>query len=190
MERLHSMILLTVAVSALSLVLVPGIGVAEEGASAAQEYEWRSCDEDKVRFAIPKGWSLTSEEVADGVTVCSLPGKGELEGGQINFQHWSKWPVAVGVQPAEYAVTALQKLSGMGRVVDQYKGARGASLVYRIEVVTTVEDDEMHKLVLFVAHSEKGTLDMVTAEWPEGRWEAALEVVGPTLSSLAFADQE
>jgi len=204
MERLHSMKCPALVAFSLLLVLLPAVGVAEEGASgegvseeaapAAHEYEWHSCAENKVRFAAPKGWRLGSEEVADGVTVCSLAAgsaeAGALGDGRFTLEHWSKWPLSVGVQPTEYAVTALQKLARTGRVIDQHSGAQGASLVHRIELVTTTGDEEMHKWVLFVAHPEKGTLDMVTAEWPEGAWEEAWEIVRPTVSSLRFADQE
>jgi len=204
MERLHSMKYLALVAFSLLLVLLPAVGVAEEGASgegmseegapAAREYEWHSCAENKVRFAAPKGWHIGSEEVADGVVVCSVtPGAAAgngLKEGRFTLEHWSKWPLAVGVQPNEYAVTAIQKLSMMGRVIDQHSGAQGASLVNRIEVVTTSGEQEMHKWVLFVAHPRQGTLDMVTAEWPEGAWEEAWEIVRPTVSSLRFADQE
>lgn len=199
MERLHSMKCLALVAFSLLLVLLPAVGVAEEGASgtgvseeaapAAHEYEWHSCAENKVRFAAPKGWHLESEQVADGVVACTLS-EGPGAEGRVILRHWSTWPVSVGVQPSEYAVSSIQKLSMMGRVIDQHSGAQGASLVHRIELVTTTGDEEMHKWVLFVAHPEKGTLDMVTAEWPEGAWEEAWEIVRPTVSSLRFADQE
>ncbi len=180
-------------VSVLALVVWASAGIAEEGPSAASRDAWHSCSGDRVRFVTPAGWHLAEKEVSDGLTACTLtpgPADGALAGGSVTFKHWSKWPVSAGVEPSEYAANTVQKLSRMGRVVEQHTGADGASFVYRIELVTTEGERQTHQWVLFVAHPRHATLDLVIAEWPETSWAEASKKIEVTLRSLRFADRE
>lgn len=196
MDRLRSMKCLVPAVLVLLLACGPSAGLAEEasgGDSEPQvEYTWSACADDTVRFLTPEGWRLDTEEVSDGVVRCTLVPESASDGpagGSITIQHWFRWPPGAGVQPAEYAVSAIQRLVRGRQVVDQLSTAKGPSLIHRAEVVDSGGEPPMHRWVLFVAHSEIATLDMVSAVWPESSWEEVWEVVQPTLASLEFADQ-
>jgi len=194
MDRPQSKRRLAPLAFALILVVLPTAGLADEGAPAAPQYSWKSCSGDSARFVVPAGWRLSEKEVSDGVTACTLrPGPAaddDLGQGSITFKHWSKWPVSVGVEPFEYAASSVQRLSRTGRVIERHSGTAGASLVQRIELVTTSGDQQTHQWVLFVSHPRHRTLDLVIAAWPEGSWDEALQVIQPTLKSLRFADRE
>jgi hypothetical protein len=165
---------------------------SDGGSEPAAEYTWSTCADGKVRFVKPEGWRLEEEDVSDGVVRCTLVPESAEDGppgGSVTIQHWFRWPPGAGVQPAEYAASAIQRLERGRRMVDQLSTAKGTSLIHRAEVVDLAGEPPMHRWVLFVAHSEIATLDRVSAVWPESSWEEVWEVIQPTLASLELADQ-